>query len=346
MSTDYDIFVITSNKDIGGEVLDVKSNQWIDYGRNIKVQYLDGKNRFTNSLLLLIKEINPKIIYLNSMFSLNYSILPLYLYFRKKIVSKIIVAPRGMLHRGAIKYKKQKKKIYLDLLNMSGVTKQLYFQATDEQEKKDIQFHLKVDERKISLVPNFPQSLLTPLSTIPKFKSRLKLVFISRVAPKKNLLFFIKQLITQNAHIELAVYGGIEEGYWDECNQAIRSLPNNIRVEYKGSIEHSEVERVLKENHFFILSTFGENFGHASFEAFAAGRPVIISDQTPWRGLEQQNIGWDISLGSQEKWKHAIEYAANMEQVEFDKWCENAWQYAFQFIHHSDLKEKYLTLFS
>lgn len=346
MSNDFNIYVITSNTDIEGEVLDVKSNQWIEYDKNIKVQYLDGENKTTDSLLKLIKEVNPNMIYLNSMFSFYFTIVPLYLLFRKKIDTKIIIAPRGMLHRGAIQYKKLKKKIFLNLLNLSGVIKELHFQATDEQEKLDIQYHLKVDKNKINVIPNFPQSKLIPLSKLPKLKSQLKLAFISRVAPKKNLLFFIKQLKSQNANIELSVYGGVEEGYWDECFEVIKTLPENIKVDYKGSIEHSEVERVLKENHFFILSTFGENFGHAIFEAFAAGRPVIISDQTPWQNLENQKIGWDIALDNQQKWIEAIEYAANMEQEEFDEWCRNAWDYAHDFIHHSGLKEKYLQLFS
>jgi glycosyltransferase involved in cell wall biosynthesis len=280
------------------------------------------------------------------MFSFYFTIVPLYLLFRKKIDTKIIIAPRGMLHRGAIQYKKLKKKIFLNLLNLSGVIKELHFQATDEQEKLDIQYHLKVDKNKINVIPNFPQSKLIPLSKLPKLKSQLKLAFISRVAPKKNLLFFIKQLKSQNANIELSVYGGVEEGYWDECFEVIKTLPENIKVDYKGSIEHSEVERVLKENHFFILSTFGENFGHAIFEAFAAGRPVIISDQTPWQNLENQEVGWDIALDNQQKWLEAIEYAANMEQEEFNEWCRNAWDYAHDFIHHSGLKEKYLQLFS
>ena len=36
----------------------------------------------------------------------------------------------------------------------------------------------------------------------------------------------------------------------------------------------------------FLLPTGGENFGHAIFEALSCGVPVLISDQTPWRGLE------------------------------------------------------------
>lgn len=109
---------------------------------------------------------------------------------------------------------------------------------------------------------------------------------------------------------------------------------------------HEEIVNILQENHFLILPIFGENFGHAIFEPFAAGRPVIISNQTPWQNIEEQRIGWDIALDNQVKWLEAIEYAASMEQEEFDEWCQNAWDYAHDFIPHSGLKEKYLQLFS
>ena len=36
----------------------------------------------------------------------------------------------------------------------------------------------------------------------------------------------------------------------------------------------------IKEQHLFVLPTFGENYGYAIFESLAIGRPVLISDQT------------------------------------------------------------------
>jgi glycosyltransferase involved in cell wall biosynthesis len=346
MSDQYQVYVLTSNTDIGGEVLSVEVNKWIDYDNNVKVQYLNKENRTSLKLLEITNDIRPSIFYLNSMFSFFYSIIPLYLLFRKKLDVKIIVAPRGLLHQGAIKYKSLKKKMYLNILNLSGIAQKVFFHATDQQEKLDIQNYLKVQEDKIDVIPNFPQSKLNPLSKLSKTKGQLKIIFISRVAPKKNILFFLKQLKHVNADIQFSVYGGVEEGYWDECLKVIKELPENIEVSYKGSIEHLQVEQALIENHFFILSTFGENFGHAIFESFASGRPVLISDQTPWRNLEQQKIGWDISLDNKEEWINAIESAVNMEQAEFDKWCKNTWDYAYSFIYKSGLKEKYLNLFS
>ena len=53
---------------------------------------------------------------------------------------KIILAPRGMLHKGALKNKYIKKSIFLKLFLLIGWSRRIIFQATDEQERKDIQY--------------------------------------------------------------------------------------------------------------------------------------------------------------------------------------------------------------
>jgi glycosyltransferase involved in cell wall biosynthesis len=40
-------------------------------------------------------------------------------------------------------------------------------------------------------------------------------------------------------------------------------------------------------------------------EAWAAGCPVLVSDQTPWRQLTAQGLGWDVPL-EHEAWVSAI----------------------------------------
>ena len=346
MSDTHKIYIITSNSDLDGGMLGVEKNKWIDFAEDVCVRYLDVKNKKRKSLQTLIKEVNPDIIYLNSMFSFHFTVLPLYILFIKKIKCKVIVAPRGMLHKGALQYKTIKKKCFLNTLNLLGVSKDLYFQATDEQERLDIIDTLKVDGSKVFTVSNFPETGTTSALPLLKAKNEVNLVFISRVAPKKNLAFLIKCLNDLNSNIALSVYGAIEDYYWEECLAIIETLPSNIRVVYNGSIKHSEVKQVLQNHHFFVLSTFGENFGHAIFEAFASGRPVIISDQTPWRDLYNKKIGWDLSLDDYGKWLKALRYASNMEQSEYDNWCRNAKEFAEEFLSQSSMKDKYLQLFS
>jgi glycosyltransferase involved in cell wall biosynthesis len=45
-----------------------------------------------------------------------------------------------------------------------------------------------------------------------------------------------------------------------------------------------------------FLPSLGENFGHVIVEALSAGCPILISDRTPWRGLAERGVGWDLPL--------------------------------------------------
>ena len=60
----------------------------------------------------------------------------------------------------------------------------------------------------------------------------------------------------------------------------------------------------------FLLPTRGENFGHAIFDALEVGLPVLISDQTPWRELEQIGAGWSLSLADPDRFAAAIDRMA------------------------------------
>jgi len=51
-------------------------------------------------------------------------------------------------------------------------------------------------------------------------------------------------------------------------------------------------------------------FSYTVLESLQAGIPVLISDQTPWRDLEAQGIGWDLELSDSGRWLQALENLA------------------------------------
>ena len=48
-------------------------------------------------------------------------------------------------------------------------------------------------------------------------------------------------------------------------------------------------------------------------EAWAHGRPVLLSDQTPWRGLAELDLGWDLPLDV-DVWAAHLHKALSWEQ--------------------------------
>lgn len=350
LSSHWEVWVLTGDRDLGDAqpFASVPLNCWEVQGDGVKVFRAAQGSLQRDCFKQLLRQVSPQAIYFNSIFSLTFSILPL-LWLRNDFPeAKVILAPRGMLHRGALRYKSLKKRVFLKLVGAIGLFKRVQFHATDQQESADIQFHLRMPAARISIIPNIPQQPVNILSVNSKNSGQLSLVFISRVAPKKNLAFFLRVLTTHpiQGALSLNVYGNTEEGYWDECMILIQRLPSNITVAYHGSILPAQVTETLQQHHFFLLPTHGENFGHAIFEAFAAGTPVLISNQTPWQELERQKIGWDLPLSAPEAWHKAIQSAIDMDEATYQDWSRAAHGFAQRYFAEQDLVGRYIELFS
>jgi len=346
----FDFHIITSDRDLGDQqpYPGITANQWTKKNENVRIYYAGEKDLTSSVLNQLIQFVSPDYIYLNSMYSYHFTVLPLWLQGTKKINAKIVIAPRGMLQQGAIQFKSFKKKIFIRILNLSGIPRKLRFHATDEQEKKDILRYFP-SAGSVSVITNFSRPGQSQWKSLPKDPGYLNCVFISRIVPKKNILFILNifSQLPKNIKLHLSLRGDIEDNlYWEKCNSVITGLPGNISVSWEGPVANDQVPETLSRYHVFVLPTRGENFGHAIFEALSSGKPVLISDRTPWRDLEQKKIGWDLSLDKPELFLEAIEKAAGFDQQEYDVWSQNAWTYAHEYSTRLNLKEDYLKLFS
>ncbi|MBZ5586525.1 MAG: glycosyltransferase, partial [Acidobacteriia bacterium] len=113
--------------------------------------------------------------------------------------------------------------------------------------------------------------------------------------------------------VDFDIYGPIEDGsYWQECQNLIGRLPTNIQVQYKGMIPHRQVYTALSRYDLFLFPTLGENFGHVIAEALLAGCPVLISDQTPWLGLEGMGVGWDRPVSEPARFREVLQRCLSM----------------------------------
>lgn len=345
MASSYSIYVVTGNTDLDETVplQGILSDTWIKYSDNVQIQYLSKNTQKLYHIRSIIASIKPDYVYLNSMFSKAFTIFPLIA--SKSIDTQVILSPRGMLKASAIQYKSLKKRSFIWLLKQLGFIKDVRFHATDIQEKKDIKTWFNTKEKRITQVNNFPTAQIPDYKPIIKQVGYTSLVYVSRVAEIKNLAFFLKLLKNQN-NIELNIFGPSENQYWNDCLAIIKTLPHSVNVQYHGSIENQKVIKHIQDAHFFILPTLGENFGHAIFEAFAAGRPALISDQTPWRDLKTKNIGWDVALTNSSKWLKILHDLHNMDQDTYNMMSKSAWQFANEYIEQSDTLKRYKQLFS
>lgn len=347
LKDEFEVFVLTTDTDHGENTpyKDVQANEWINFQQSgIMVYYANKQTLGFKQIAAEIKNVNADFVYLNLLFSPYFAIFPLWLSFRKKISGKVILCPRGTLYDSALSLKAYKKKPFLFLYKFLGIAKKIRFHATNEREFAAIKKYFP--KSNIIIADNLPNTNQPEYVGCVKNRGSLNCIFIARIVAIKNLLFILKILETVKAEILLTIVGPAEDNnYWEECKQKIATLPANIKTTYLGAKQNNELLSLLQKNHLFVLPTTGENFGHAIFESFLAGRPVLISNQTPWLNLQTENVGWDLPLANPELFKEAIEKIAYTDQDEFDVYAKSAWQYANKFISNPTLKQQYYKLF-
>ncbi len=350
MYEEFDISILTSDRDLGEKIPypGIQTNQWITRSPGISVYFADISKLNVKKLSALIEGQNPHFIYLNSMYSFRFSVLPLLFSWRKKITAQVVLAPRGMLQQGALQFKKAKKNLFIRLLNFMGVPQKIRFHATDEQEKKDILRHFP-KAKSVEEIQNFSAPLPAHSKIIEKTPGNLRAVYISRIIPKKNIIFFLQLLhkVPGDIRLNFEIFGEVEDKeYWEQATQIIATLPGNITVNDHGAIQHDKVNETLEANHIFVLPSKAENFGHAIFESWSASRPCLISDKTPWHHLQKQLTGWDLSLDNDQPWLNALYEAGNWDQAAFESWCSNSREFAARHVEQFNLKQAYVRLFT
>lgn len=281
LGEEYEFYILTADRDHGDQQAypSVKVREWNKVG-NAKVFYVEPGGFNTETVLSCAE--NMDMIYMCGCFN-DYARTTLSLKKKGHIKCKVVIAAMGLFSKGAFQIKYPKKKAYTILLKWLGYFKNVEWSATDEIEAADIRrqvgkeaiCHLAED------LPRKPEQIARKAITD---KGNLRVIFLSRISRKKNLLFCIKilQRITQG-NVIFDIYGNKEDlSYWQECEEELKKLPRNVIWSYKGIADAERVVEIFSEYDVFLFPTMAENYGHVIFEAMAGGCVPIISDRTPW----------------------------------------------------------------
>lgn len=346
LGNDINFKIITTDRDFKSKKSyeNISINAWTNYdGR--EVFYISPENMTPDFVLNLIQNTPHDVIYMNSLYSKLFTIFPLKWKLQKKIQSKIVLAPRGMLRDRALAVKPLKKHLFLLYARFTGLFQNIHWQSTSKQEsneiKKRIGEHVQLTE-----VSNLPANSCE-VKSIEKQKGTLRLCFIARIVDIKNLNFAIDVLKeVKQGNIIFDIYGPKEdEDYWLTCEDNAKSLPSHISFRYKSVLKPEEICDTLNQYHALFLPTQTENFGHVIVESLKNGRLVVISDQTPWRNLQSEYAGFDITLDDKAKFIEAIDLLVNLTQSEFDAMSKTCISYINHQLNIEKIKTQYLELF-
>jgi glycosyltransferase involved in cell wall biosynthesis len=123
-------------------------------------------------------------------------------------------------------------------------------------------------------------------------RSRPVALFYSRFHQKKRLLELIDSWLENAPRDWLLLVVGIPEDYTPEMieNYVLRTGHAGRVRAYDGT-KHPPPYAVAS---LFLLPSHGENFGLSIAEALAHGVPALVTDTTPWSGLNVNGAGWCV----------------------------------------------------
>lgn len=270
----------------------------------------------------VINDTEHDAVYLNSFLSPRLTVLPLLLRRLGRVPRKPwILAPRGEFAPAALAAKALKKRAYLLAAKAAGLYRDLTWQASAQHEADDIRSVFGSIAKRVLIAPDLPRA---PPDVGEEGSSRpggtatgpLRLIFLSRLAPVKNLDFLLDILATVRCEVDLAIHGLKEnEAYWQSCEERIAALPGNVRASYHGAVMPDDVPGTFAQYDLFAFPSRGENFGHVVLESLSVGTPVLVSDRTPWKGGESDALEV-LPIERREPWRDAIERWGSMTDAE------------------------------
>ena len=311
LGDEYDFRIVALDRDHGDkEPYDnIRNGEWMSVGK-AKVQYVKPKGFTFKLLRKLIGECD--LVYTCGFYN-DYGYKTLLLNRLKKVHGKpVVVASMGSFSKGALSQKSFKKKIFINVFKLFGLFKNIVWSVTSELEANDLKDTIGNKEMYI-VAEDLPRSVVPGRNRDLKEKGKLKVVFLSRICPQKNLFGAISILSKVSSNIEFSICGPDEDKvYFEKCKSALDLLPSNVKWQYKGNIDSELVQQTLSEYDVLLLPTLGENYCHVVFEALSVGCIPVISDTTPWQDLESNGCGFVLPLNDLDVFASAIENVAEM----------------------------------
>lgn len=330
----YDFRVVCLDRDLGDSTAypGISARSWQPVGK-ARVCYLSGRRLATWWQQTAARGLEFDLLWLHGLFATS-TITTLA---RRRLPgfrpTPAIVVPHGELSEGALSIKPLKKTAFLAAAKSAGLYRGLWWQVSGPSEAADVGgVFPRLPPERIRIVRNPSGQAFVPSQPADqpgagraKTRGRLRVAFLSRISPKKNLDVALRVLQAADGHVDFDIFGPIDDDrHWARCQDLAQALPRSVRVTYRGPVEPASVPSTLRDYHALLLPTRGENFGHVILEALQAGCLPLISDTTPWRGLERARAGWDIPLSDMPRFEAALRRLTAMDDAEFLEWSASA----------------------
>jgi glycosyltransferase involved in cell wall biosynthesis len=321
LGDEFDFRIVASDRDIHDTLPypGIVHDAWQQVGK-CQVFYASPRTQTLAGMSTVLNAIDYDVLYVNSFFDSRFTILPLAARRLGMLRQRpVIVAPRGEFAESALGIRSWKKVPFRMAARLAGLYSGVSWHASSEYEKADIRRRMgsrAATATRIAVNLPKPRDAADTVVWQPRAPGDpLRVVFLSRVAPMKNLDLALQVIAESPVPLRFDIYGMVDdEAYWARCRAMLPRMPDHVRVAYHGHLPPEQVGPTLAAYDVLFLPTLGENYGHVIAESLTRGTPVLISDRTPWRGLQQAGVGWDLPLDeSGHEFRSSLETLAGMD---------------------------------
>lgn len=299
-----EVYVSTTNAN-GKERLRVKTNEFINKGKNLFVKYYHEQiiNRFSFKYILgLWKDIaKSDLVYIQYLFHYTVFFALIYSFLQNK---KIIICPRGSFSHFTLHYKwSLLKSLWLSVL-IKPLCKDVCWHVSSYLEEQDI---LKLFPKADIKVINDGIDYNTFQDIDKLDKKELLYKFTNHNFEKISHIFFsmgrLHKIKRFDAVIDAFVLflndypdaklliAGPDDGCRNNLLKQIQDLHLSNSVFLIGSLDFRSKCLVMGNVDLFILASYFESFGIVVAESLACGTPVVVSNNTPWKDIEKNKCG-------------------------------------------------------
>ena len=250
-----------------------------------------------SEILRLIKNLNPDVIHIHGLWTIQTRLIPNLL----KITKNIIIAPHGMLHQNALKNSQLKKKLALFFYERRNIEKLSFFHVLDKKEE----IHIK------NTFPNIKSFLIPTGITIPPQKEyNLQPSWLKKIQKNEKIILFLGRLEDQKSILELLnVWIDLKKEtknnkYWlfiagfGTYSKIVEKLSLDLsnRIIYNGLTIGEEKEFILHLSDGFVLPSKYEGVPVSILEAVSHNCVCLISKECRYEKLRKMNSALEVHL--------------------------------------------------
>lgn len=223
---------------------------------------------------------------------------------RKRWNCPLVLTPHGHLEPYALNISRGKKAVASLLYERRNLLTASCMWALSEQEKASIRGYGY--KGKVAVLPNgVNRAFECSQEDLVAFRARHNIgsdsrimLFLSRIAPKKNLPLLLKAFaknIKMPTEWLLVIAGDDEGGHIHEIEALIQELHIDKSTRVIGPVAGKEKACTFSASSLFVLASHSEGLPIAVLEAMEYGKPIVVTDGWAFPTSINAHFGWRTS---------------------------------------------------